>query len=1116
MKKRLFALLLAAVMLLGLTAAALADPEATATPEVTEEPGPSEEPEPTEEPESSEAPEPTEEPGPSEEPEPTEEPEEVLSAMQVGDPAMLTSLEDGGATVTVKVVGDDGKIKTINGEAVGPAGNMASVENGYCNFNVTIDPGYTISATIRADDDVGDEDADVYVSRTGRDTVMVEVFVYTGSNINVNVELTAIPRSRQTVTFTLNGPSQGVTITREDGQTPIVPGVPAEVYPDEMLTVETGEKSVQVVPQYDALYEVVDAGEGTFRVRLALSSVTKGVTIELMNTAATLSITGKGVEYFQFVQTGEGNESSAVRLKNGDTVIFPGYEFSAGSEYVHLRYMVNKEGYGIQSLNGVVYSSIGSTPPVNEWAELDIPQSLFQSSDPKIEIVVGERSMVTLKITPKSLASHVKVCDYDNENTVYQDGSTIPADAHLKATFDAGYVPGLNNELTMTNLVYDGMGWSQLDYWDIQVREFDGDGVVTLPVVQALKLRVNDPTRISLYDLGEPTDGVYLIAPETLIMCSLEPGYELRAENARITYHDHGTVWSPETEGPAVGADGKPLVSCGYWLTYDSDADAQGTGTVTLSAVERTHTPRCIPVTCTPGVGVTAEELPDVLLYHDQWALLDDAELGDAANIENETYCSVTVQAGYAARPVTGCSLGEFLADPWEHTNSYSFLVAPDAQQVEVEIYKLAVTAGLTVKDDKNAEQVVSVDGGSYTPGVPVSGLCQVKVKNGYTVTAVEGGAVQSQSTSRERDGGIYTTFTIAVEKQDVVITVAEGTEWRWVTVEIDCSVMDAYYFEPAQQFEEGPSSGTTRTYGVLLDGDRVGLYVKGGFTFAVTGGTVTSYMYGFNHSGQQFPEGGCSIRVDSEPLRLKVVPGRFTLAAVVPELVESQSTAEHQLAGTLQNMASEITGQSGAVSDVAGLTNAAALKTAMDEGAAITALMNTSQEVSAGDQAALDGAVEKDALGNSAEYLDVSIRVDKIVTDEEGTSKTTQGIAAVTKLVEPVEFSYPLTGDAADGTDFHVLREHDGDIEELECRREGDVLLFSSDKFSSFAVVYTDPSKPAPTDAPAATDAPDSSAGTSPQTGDETPLALWTGMLALCLGGLALVLTLARRKRAK
>ena len=102
--------------------------------------------------------------------------------------------------------------------------------------------------------------------------------------------------------------------------------------------------------------------------------------------------------------------------------------------------------------------------------------------------------------------------------------------------------------------------------------------------------------------------------------------------------------------------------------------------------------------------------------------------------------------------------------------------------------------------------------------------------------------------------------------------------------------------------------------------------------------------------------------------------------------------------------------------------------------------------------EAALDGAVEKDALGNSAEYLDVSIRVDKMVTDEEGASKTTQGIAAVTELVEPVEFSYPLTGDAADGTDFHVLREHDGDIEELECRREGDALLFSSDKFSSFA----------------------------------------------------------------
>ena len=83
--KKIFALLLVLVMILGLAACGAGTPAATPTPEPTAEPTPEPTAEPTPEPTAEPTPEPTAEPTPEPTPEPTEEPAEELKLMSYAD-----------------------------------------------------------------------------------------------------------------------------------------------------------------------------------------------------------------------------------------------------------------------------------------------------------------------------------------------------------------------------------------------------------------------------------------------------------------------------------------------------------------------------------------------------------------------------------------------------------------------------------------------------------------------------------------------------------------------------------------------------------------------------------------------------------------------------------------------------------------------------------------------------------------------------------------------------------------------------------------------------------------------------------------------------------------------
>ena len=218
------------------------------------------------------------------------------------------------------------------------------------------------------------------------------------------------------------------------------------------------------------------------------------------------------------------------------------------------------------------------------------------------------------------------------------------------------------------------------------------------------------------------------------------------------------------------------------------------------------------------------------------------------------------------------------------------------------------------------------------------------------------------------------------------------------------------------------------------------------------------------------------------------------------------------------------------------------------------------------------DGTIANAVDGEVAAYVDISIQL-KVNGEAAGT---------ITETAQEIDFAVPVP-QGMTAPILYVVRDHEGDVREIDATVSDGKVCFASKLFSTFAIVGTDelahatvedipdqtwsgkPAEPkvtvtvqgpngpetleAGTDytvtykdnggpgnakavitgagrfkgtveapftikAPAAKSKPAAPGGTtSPETGDETPLALCAGALALCLGGLALALT-ARKKR--
>ncbi len=170
-----------------------------------------------------------------------------------------------------------------------------------------------------------------------------------------------------------------------------------------------------------------------------------------------------------------------------------------------------------------------------------------------------------------------------------------------------------------------------------------------------------------------------------------------------------------------------------------------------------------------------------------------------------------------------------------------------------------------------------------------------------------------------------------------------------------------------------------------------------------------------------------------------------------------------------------------------------------MQSGAPTEILLTTEQKdtVSDAEKKAID-----DKLGENSEvgmYLDMNLFKD-IAGEQTQITETNREIRLSIDLPEAL-----LNQDAKTTRTYQIVRMHDGVAETLDCTldQETGKLVFETDKFSTYTVVYTDTVateeiKPADSTKPTESNKP---VNGSPNTGDDYPVALLavTSLLSLC-----------------
>lgn len=123
---------------------------------------------------------------------------------------------------------------------------------------------------------------------------------------------------------------------------------------------------------------------------------------------------------------------------------------------------------------------------------------------------------------------------------------------------------------------------------------------------------------------------------------------------------------------------------------------------------------------------------------------------------------------------------------------------------------------------------------------------------------------------------------------------------------------------------------------------------------------------------------------------------------------------------------------------------------------------------------------------------------------------KTADGISSITSLSQPMTFSIDISSYLNPGRTFYLLRLHNGLIERIDLKQEGNTLIFTNDKYSSFLLGYKE--IPTMTIQPkATTSAPTIEQTKVVATGDNTSLESWM-LTLIASAGMAFVLRKKRR----
>lgn len=164
---------------------------------------------------------------------------------------------------------------------------------------------------------------------------------------------------------------------------------------------------------------------------------------------------------------------------------------------------------------------------------------------------------------------------------------------------------------------------------------------------------------------------------------------------------------------------------------------------------------------------------------------------------------------------------------------------------------------------------------------------------------------------------------------------------------------------------------------------------------------------------------------------------------------------------------------------------------------------------VSASDKQAVESAANGYTVG---EYIDIELL--KQIGDRpwENIHETRKPIRITINIPER------LLG--VEGREFAIVRVHNGTAEFLTDLDDNPATItFETNKFSTYAILYRDPSKPDNPDKPDKPNNPDNpdkpdKPGNSPQTGDNSNLNLWLAIMGMSIAGIILVFFYSRKKK--
>ena len=182
-------------------------------------------------------------------------------------------------------------------------------------------------------------------------------------------------------------------------------------------------------------------------------------------------------------------------------------------------------------------------------------------------------------------------------------------------------------------------------------------------------------------------------------------------------------------------------------------------------------------------------------------------------------------------------------------------------------------------------------------------------------------------------------------------------------------------------------------------------------------------------------------------------------------------------------------------------------------DGASIRVLLKVtvaSTTITEKSKAQIEKAAEGYVIG---QYIDISLFKQTICNGQAGE------LIRLTGTYEEMEISLVvpenlLNRDNSVTRTFWIIRNHDGKVEFLPATYDAqtNTLIFKTDKFSDYAIVYKDAKKAAENPAK-----PDNTAtGTSPQTGDPTILWIWFVLLFISCSGVITTIYIGKRKKDK